>query len=201
MVVEVQNPCPLHPSNVESRLPAILKLRSDSCHPPRPAFPCSAGILPALLPFPYLKCFCSHLCPREHRAWHALFGVRRLATAFRNRASNPNFGLCLFYRFPRATRRPPRHSLYYNLLMPANMLPALWRSSGVTFRALWRIARQVFHEFAGAMFIVFAVYGVMAAWRQWKTRPVLWLIGFAIVYALMMTILAPVPFPRPRRIR
>ena len=101
----------------------------------------------------------------------------------------------------RPTHLPPRHSLYYNLSMPANMLPALWRSSGVTFRALWRIARQVFHEFAGAMFIVFAVYGVMAAWRQWKTRPVLWLIGFAIVYALMMTIFGLVSFRRARRIR
>jgi hypothetical protein len=109
--------------------------------------------------------------------------------------------LCLFRRFAHATYLPPRHSLYYNLSMPANMLPALWRSSGVTFRALWRIARQVFHEFAGAMFIVFAVYGVMAAWRQWKTRPVLWLIGFAIVYALMMTIFGLVSFRRARRIR
>ena len=59
----------------------------------------------------------------------------------------------------------------------------------------------VFHEFAGAMFIVFAVYGVMAAWRQWKTRPVLWLIGFAIVYALMMTIFGLVSFRRARRVR
>jgi hypothetical protein len=94
-----------------------------------------------------------------------------------------------------------RTRLYYNLFMPANMLPALWRSSAVTSRALWRIARQVFHEFAGAMFIVFAVYGVLAAWRQWKTRPVLWLIGFAIVYALMMTIFGLVSFRRARRIR
>ena len=71
----------------------------------------------------------------------------------------------------------------------------------VTFRALSRVARQVFHEFAGAMFIVFAVYGVLAAWRQWKTRPVLWLIGFAIVYALMMTIFGLVSFRRARRVR
>ena len=94
-----------------------------------------------------------------------------------------------------------RTRLYYNLSMRANMLPALWRSSGVTFRALSRVARQVFHEFAGAMFIVFAVYGVLAAWRQWKTRPVLWLIGFAIVYALMMTIFGLVSFRRARRVR
>jgi hypothetical protein len=91
--------------------------------------------------------------------------------------------------------------LYYNLSVPANMLPALWRSCGVTFRALWRVARQVFHEFAGAMFIVFAAYGVLAAWRQWKTRPALWLIGFAIFYALMMAIFGLVSFRRARRVR
>jgi hypothetical protein len=91
--------------------------------------------------------------------------------------------------------------LYYNLSMPANMLPALWRSSAITFRALWRIARQVFHEFAGAMFIIFAGFGALAAWRQWKTRPVLWLIGFAIVYVLMMAIFGLVSFRRARRVR
>jgi hypothetical protein len=116
--------------------------------------------------------------------------------------------LCLFRRFcaffPDSPTQRTCHAttrLYYNLSMPANMLPALWRSSGVTFRALSRVARQVFHEFAGAMFIVFAVYGVMAAWRQWKTRPVLWLIGFAIVYALMMTIFGLESFRRARRVR
>ena len=91
--------------------------------------------------------------------------------------------------------------LYYNLSVPANMLPALWRSCGVASRTLWRVARQVFHEFAGAMFIVFAAYGVLAAWRQWKTRPVLWLIGIAIVYALMMAIFGLVSFRRARRVR
>jgi hypothetical protein len=91
--------------------------------------------------------------------------------------------------------------LYYNLSVPANMLPALWRSCGVASRTLWRVARQVFHEFAGAMFIVFAAYGVLAAWRQWKTRPALWLIGFAIFYALMMAIFGLVSFRRARRVR
>src|ERR1700751_2681700 len=115
---------------------------------------------------------------------------------------NTSFVLgCLPADSPAQPTCHPAIRLYYNLLMPANMLPALWRSSAVTSRALWRIARQVFHEFAGAMFIVFAVYGVMAAWRQWKTRPVLWLIGFAIVYALMMTIFGLVSFRRARRVR
>jgi hypothetical protein len=96
---------------------------------------------------------------------------------------------------------PPHRPLYYNLSMRANMLPALWRSAGVTFRALSRVARQVFHEFAGAMFMIFAGFGALAAWRQWKTRPVLWLIGFAIVYVLMMAIFGLVSFRRARRVR
>ena len=96
---------------------------------------------------------------------------------------------------------PPHLPLYYNLSMPANMLPALWRSAAVTFRALSRVARQVFHEFAGAMFMIFAGFGALAAWRQWKTRPVLWLIGFAIVYVLMMAIFGLVSFRRARRVR
>ena len=85
--------------------------------------------------------------------------------------------------------------------MRANMLPALWRSCGVTFRALSRIARQVLHETAGAMFIIFAAYGLLAAWRQWKIRPVLWLIGFAIFYAVMMAVFGFMSFRRARRVR
>jgi hypothetical protein len=123
-----------------------------------------------------------------------------------HRRSLPKTGASFFLHFaaPIHPTQPPcltRIRLYYNLSMPANMLPALWRSSAVTFRALWRIARQVFHEFAGAMFIIFAGFGALAAWRQWKTRPVLWLIGFAIVYVLMMAIFGLVSFRRARRVR
>jgi hypothetical protein len=92
-------------------------------------------------------------------------------------------------------------ALYYNLSMPAGLLPALSKSTGVTFRALWRVARQVFHEAAGTLFILFAAYGALAAWRQWKSRPVIWLIGIAVVYALMMAIFGFVSFRRARRVR
>jgi hypothetical protein len=91
--------------------------------------------------------------------------------------------------------------LYYNLAMARSIVPALWKSSGVTFRALWRITRQVFHEAAGTLFVLFAAYGALAAWRQWKNRPVPWLMGFAIVYALMMAAFAFASFRRARRIR
>ena len=85
--------------------------------------------------------------------------------------------------------------------MSQDLLPVLWRSAGVTMRALWRVARQLFHEAAGTLFGLFAVYGVLAVWRQWKTRPVLWVMGFAIVYALMMAVFAFAAFRRARRVR
>lgn len=51
------------------------------------------------------------------------------------------------------------------------------------------------------MFIIFAIYGSLMAWRQWKTRPVPWLIGFAVFYALMMVAFAIVSFRQARRVR
>ena len=81
------------------------------------------------------------------------------------------------------------------------MLPALWNSSRVTYRALSRVARQLFHETTGAIFIIFAIYGVLAAWRQWKLHPVAWIMGIAIVYALMMAAFAYLSFRQARRVR
>jgi hypothetical protein len=91
--------------------------------------------------------------------------------------------------------------LYYNLNMPASLLPTLWKSTAITLRALWHIARQIFHEAAGTLFILFAAYGALAAWRQWKTHPVPWLIAFALAYALMMASFAFISFRRSRRVR
>ena len=80
-------------------------------------------------------------------------------------------------------------------------LALFWHSVRVTLRVFWRVIRQVFHEATGALFGVFAVYGFLLAWRQWKSRPVLWLVGFAVVYALMMGAFAFGAFRRARRIR
>jgi hypothetical protein len=85
--------------------------------------------------------------------------------------------------------------------MAARLMPVLWRSSGVTLRALWRVARQLFHEAAGTLFAAFAIYGLLAAWRQWKYRPVPWLMGFALIYAVMMAAFAVAAFRSARRIK
>ena len=80
-------------------------------------------------------------------------------------------------------------------------LPTLWHSALVTLRVLWRVTRQVFHEATGTLFGIFAVYGLLLAYRQWHHKPVLWLVGFAILYAIMMALFAFGAFRRARRIR
>ena len=85
--------------------------------------------------------------------------------------------------------------------MSANMFPVLWRSAGVTLRVFWRAARQFFYEATGALFGIFAAYGAWTAWRQWKHRVTLWLMGFAIVYAMTMAAFALSAFRRARRVR
>jgi glycerol uptake facilitator-like aquaporin len=67
-------------------------------------------------------------------------------------------------------------------------------------RALWRVTRQLFHEAMGTIFAVFAIYGILAAWRQWKAHPVVWLIAFSIAYTLTMAAFSVGAFRRARRI-
>jgi hypothetical protein len=85
--------------------------------------------------------------------------------------------------------------------MSARMISALWRSTVVTMRVLWRVTRQVFHETIGAMFGIFAAWGAFAAWKQWKHGPILWIMGLAIVYAVTMAVFAVTSFRRARRVR
>jgi hypothetical protein len=85
--------------------------------------------------------------------------------------------------------------------MLANMLPALWRAIVVTMRALWRVTRQLFHEATGALFGLCAAWAAFAVWKQWKQRPALWLMAFAIVYAVTMAAFSFASFRRARRVR
>ena len=58
-------------------------------------------------------------------------------------------------------------------------------SGGGFFRTLWRVARQVFHESTGAMFLILALFWSAAAVRQWQRGSTTWtwlaLGGFALV--------------------
>lgn len=86
------------------------------------------------------------------------------------------------------------------MAMDPRLLPVLWRSSLVSLRAMWRVAQQIFHEAIGAIFAVFAFYGGLAAWRQWKTRPIVWLMAFSIAYTIAMLAFSFAAFRRARRI-
>jgi glycerol uptake facilitator-like aquaporin len=85
--------------------------------------------------------------------------------------------------------------------MPAGVIPALWNSARITGRTLWRVSRQLFHEATGTLFALFAGYGVLAVWRQWTSHRILWLMGFAVIYAVMMAAFALGAFRRARRVR
>ncbi len=85
--------------------------------------------------------------------------------------------------------------------MSGQMLAALWRSIVVTLRVWWRVARQLFHEFTGALFVVFAGYGAFVVWREWKHRHAPWAIGFVVIYAVMMAGFGFTAFRRARRVR
>lgn len=85
--------------------------------------------------------------------------------------------------------------------MRPGVLSMFWRSAKVTLRVLWRVTRQVFHETTGVLFGLFAGYGVLLAWKQWRHGPILWVIGFAIAYSIMMAAFAFGAFRRARRVR
>lgn len=85
--------------------------------------------------------------------------------------------------------------------MNERAFPAFWQSARTFLRNLWRVARQVFHETTGTFFALFALYGALAAWRQWRYRPTPWVIAFAAIYALMMAVFAWGAFRRARRVR
>jgi len=86
--------------------------------------------------------------------------------------------------------------------MPPELLPTLWQSIKVTLRVLWRVIRQLFHETTGALFGLFAVFGAVVAWREWKHgSSVLWIMAVAIAYAIMMGAFAFGAFRKARRVR
>ena len=80
-------------------------------------------------------------------------------------------------------------------------LPLLWHSAKVALRVMWRVARQVFHEATGALFGLFAGWGLLLAWRTWHHKPTIWIVALAVLYALMMAAFAFGSFRRAKRVR
>jgi hypothetical protein len=85
--------------------------------------------------------------------------------------------------------------------MGAGFYGTLWESAKITLRVVWRAVRQLFHEATGAIFAMFAAYGAVMVWRQWRTKPAAWLVGFAVVYAVVMAIFSFTSFRRAKRVR
>jgi glycerol uptake facilitator-like aquaporin len=88
------------------------------------------------------------------------------------------------------------------------MLLAIWRAIQTFLETLWRVARQLFHEVAGAAFLLLSFSGAFSAWRYWKSRPPnahgatgLWSIGVAVAFTLMMAAFSVASFRSARRVR
>ena len=80
------------------------------------------------------------------------------------------------------------------------MLEALIRALTAFGQAIWRAARQLFHEVTGAFFALFAAIGGAAAWREWKQGAADWKIAVAAGFAVMMAVFAVSAFRRSWRL-
>lgn len=84
--------------------------------------------------------------------------------------------------------------------MWTRVLGALLVALSGFLRTLWNAARQLFHEVTGALFLVFAVAGGVATWREWRRGSAAWLVGLVAAFALMMAGFALSAFRRARRL-
>jgi glycerol uptake facilitator-like aquaporin len=66
------------------------------------------------------------------------------------------------------------------------------------FQRLWRTLKQIFYETAGAIFAILAFAWLNSAFRAWTRDVAYWLIGVAIVVALLFVFFAVSSFRRAR---
>ncbi len=85
--------------------------------------------------------------------------------------------------------------------MAHSLTSALASAAGPFLRTLWRIARQLFHETTGALFIVFTAVGAASAWREWHKGSAPWLVAVPLGFAVLMVIFAVAAFRSARRVR
>jgi len=88
------------------------------------------------------------------------------------------------------------------------VLLALWQALRAFLITLWRVTRQLFHEAAGTLFLLFAAAGAFSTWRYWKSRPALPPMGaefrdvsLAAMFTLMMAAFSVASFRSARRVR
>lgn len=82
----------------------------------------------------------------------------------------------------------------------ASAAPAATKARGF-FRALWRAARQVFHETIGAVFFLLALIWANAALRYWREGASSWQWKTGIAVALVMIVFGWTSFRSARRVR
>lgn len=68
------------------------------------------------------------------------------------------------------------------------------------FGRLWRVLRQLFHEVVGALFAVLALAWLNAAFRAWARDVARWLIGIAVMMALLFVFFAVTSFRSARKL-
>lgn len=94
---------------------------------------------------------------------------------------------------------PP--ALYYNRLVRAQILAALWAALAGFLRVAGRALRQLFHEATGTLFAVFAALGGVTAWREWQKGSARWILALTVFFTLAMAFFALTSFLRARRVR
>jgi len=74
------------------------------------------------------------------------------------------------------------------------ILGALGVALGAFLVSLWRILRQLLHEIAGALFVVFAVMGGASVWREWQRGAPEWMLALVAGFTGMMAAFAVASF-------
>jgi len=69
-----------------------------------------------------------------------------------------------------------------------------------SFRRLWRVLRQLFHEVVGAVFAVLALGWLNAALRAWTRDASRWLVALALSVAALLVFFAVTSFRYARKL-
>jgi len=85
--------------------------------------------------------------------------------------------------------------------VPDRVIGALIAALAAFLRSIARVMRQLFHEVAGAFFLLFAVAGGVNSWQHWQRGSETWILGIALAFTLMMAAFAFASFRSARRAR
>ena len=81
------------------------------------------------------------------------------------------------------------------------LIGALLAALSTFLVSFWRVLRQLFHETAGALFVVFALIGAAGVWREWQRGAATWVLAITVGFTVMMAWFAIASFRSARRVR